>query len=73
MGVDDDLGTIQPGKLADLVVVTGDPHEFGTLGERVEQVWKAGPESSERPQFPQGATFLQFGTASLTTCAPLAP
>ena len=42
MGVDDDLGTIEPGKLADLVVVSGDPYELGSLGERVEQVWKAG-------------------------------
>jgi imidazolonepropionase-like amidohydrolase len=42
MGLDDDLGTIEPGKLADLVVVSGDPYDVGTLGERVEQVWKAG-------------------------------
>jgi imidazolonepropionase-like amidohydrolase len=42
MGLDRDLGTIQPGKLADLVVVDGDPFDFGTLGDRIEQVWKAG-------------------------------
>ncbi|HET9344803.1 MAG TPA: amidohydrolase family protein, partial [Candidatus Limnocylindrales bacterium] len=42
MGFDDDLGTIEPGKLADLVVVSGDPYDFATLGERVEAVWKAG-------------------------------
>jgi imidazolonepropionase-like amidohydrolase len=42
MGLDRDLGTIEPGKLADLVVVDGDPFDFGTLGDRVEQVWKAG-------------------------------
>jgi imidazolonepropionase-like amidohydrolase len=42
MGLDGDLGTIEPGKLADLVVVSGDPYDVGTLGERVEQVWKAG-------------------------------
>ena len=42
MGVDGDLGTIEPGKLADLVLVSGDPFDVGTLGERVEQVWKAG-------------------------------
>jgi len=42
LGVEDDLGTIEPGKLADLVVVSGDPYDVGTLAERVEQVWKAG-------------------------------
>jgi imidazolonepropionase-like amidohydrolase len=42
MGLDADLGTIEPGKTADLVVVDGDPYEFGTLADRVEQVWKAG-------------------------------
>jgi imidazolonepropionase-like amidohydrolase len=42
MGLDDDLGTIEEGKLADLVVVDGDPFDVGTLADRVEQVWKAG-------------------------------
>jgi imidazolonepropionase-like amidohydrolase len=42
LGLDDVLGTIEPGKLADLVVVQGDPYEFSSLGDRVEQVWKAG-------------------------------
>jgi len=42
MGLDDDLGTIEPGKLADLVVVEGDPYDVATLADRVEQVWKAG-------------------------------
>ncbi len=42
MGLDDELGTIEPGKTADLVVAGGDPFEFDTLGERVEQVWMAG-------------------------------
>lgn len=42
MGVDDDLGTIVEGKLADLVVVGGDPFDFADLGERVEQVWQGG-------------------------------
>ena len=42
MGLDADLGTIEPGKLADLVVATGDPFEFNTLGSRVEQVWMSG-------------------------------
>jgi imidazolonepropionase-like amidohydrolase len=42
LGLDADLGTIEPGKIADLVVVDGDPYEFATLGDRAEQVWKAG-------------------------------
>jgi imidazolonepropionase-like amidohydrolase len=42
MGLDGDLGTIAEGKLADLVVIGGDPYDFRDLGDRVEQVWKAG-------------------------------
>jgi len=42
MGLDADLGTIEEGKLADLVVVDGDPYDFRDLGDRVEQVWQAG-------------------------------
>jgi imidazolonepropionase-like amidohydrolase len=42
LGVDKDLGTIEVGKLADLVVVTGDPLDVRTLAERIESVWKAG-------------------------------
>ena len=42
LGVADHLGTIEPGKLADLVVVDGDPFEFDTLPERIEGVWSGG-------------------------------
>ena len=42
MGVDDELGTVEEGKLADLVVVGGDPYDFADYGARVEQVWKGG-------------------------------
>ena len=31
-----------PGKVADVVVVEGDPFAFATLVDRIEQVWKAG-------------------------------
>jgi imidazolonepropionase-like amidohydrolase len=42
LGVDGERGTIEPGKVADLVVISGDPYVFGDLGDRVESVWKAG-------------------------------
>ena len=42
LGVDADLGTVEEGKLADLVVVTGDPFDVATLPDRIESVWKAG-------------------------------
>lgn len=42
MGLQDDLGTLEPGKRADVVVVDGDPRELATLGDRIEQVWKDG-------------------------------
>jgi imidazolonepropionase-like amidohydrolase len=42
LGLDRDLGTIEPGKLADLVLVEGDPYAFGDLAGRIRGVWKAG-------------------------------
>jgi imidazolonepropionase-like amidohydrolase len=42
MGVDDTLGTLEPGKIADLVLVDGDPYEFDTLAARIEGVWVGG-------------------------------
>ncbi len=43
-----ELGSIEPGKLADLIVTDGDPLEITT---RVEQVWSAGrPVSMETRQ-----------------------
>lgn len=42
MGVADERGTIEPGKLADLVVVRGDPYELATIRERIASVWLAG-------------------------------
>ncbi len=42
MGLQDELGTLAPGKRADVVVVDGDPFAFSTLPERVVQVWKDG-------------------------------
>ena len=42
LGVDNTLGTIADGKVADLVVVRGDPLDVSDLGSRVEGVWQAG-------------------------------
>jgi imidazolonepropionase-like amidohydrolase len=42
MGLEDELGTLEAGKRADVVVVDGDPFEFSTLRDRIEQVWKDG-------------------------------
>jgi imidazolonepropionase-like amidohydrolase len=42
LGVEERLGTIEPGKLADLVVIAGDPYSFAGLRGRVTQVWKGG-------------------------------
>lgn len=42
LGVDDRLGTIEPGKVADLVVVDGDPYDLASLPERIESVWQGG-------------------------------
>jgi imidazolonepropionase-like amidohydrolase len=42
MGLDDRLGTLEPGKIADVVVVDGDPLDFETLKDRIEEVWKDG-------------------------------
>ncbi len=42
MGLDDELGTLEPGKRADLVIVRGDPFEVAELPDRIAQVWKDG-------------------------------
>jgi len=42
MGLDALLGTVEPGKLADLVVIAGGIEPMATISDRIEQVWKAG-------------------------------
>ena len=42
MGLERELGTIESGKRADLVVVNGDPYEFEKLPDRIEAVYKDG-------------------------------
>ena len=46
--VEDDLGSIEPGKRADLVIVAGDPLAFAGLDTRIEAVWKDGRLEVER-------------------------
>jgi imidazolonepropionase-like amidohydrolase len=42
MGLAGELGTIEPGKRADLVIVTGDPADVGGLPARIEAVYQGG-------------------------------
>jgi imidazolonepropionase-like amidohydrolase len=42
MGLGDELGTIEPGKRADVVVVDGDPLDVEKLPDRIDAVWKDG-------------------------------
>jgi imidazolonepropionase-like amidohydrolase len=42
MGMSRSLGTIEPGKRADLVVVAGDPFDFSDLAGRIERVYQDG-------------------------------
>jgi imidazolonepropionase-like amidohydrolase len=42
MGMSRELGTIEPGKRADLVVIGGDPFDFSDLAGRIERVYQDG-------------------------------
>jgi imidazolonepropionase-like amidohydrolase len=42
IGSEDAVGTIEPGKLADLVVVDGDPFDVKTLPGRIRSVYQDG-------------------------------
>jgi imidazolonepropionase-like amidohydrolase len=44
LGVDAELGTLEPGKRADIVMVDGDALDVDGLGERVRAVWKDGQQ-----------------------------
>jgi imidazolonepropionase-like amidohydrolase len=48
MGVQDELGSLEPGKRADLVVVEGDAIDVKTLPERIEAVYKDGERVIDR-------------------------
>ncbi len=42
--VDDELGSLEPGKRADLVVIEGRPDDLGGLPGRVREVWQDGEQ-----------------------------
>jgi imidazolonepropionase-like amidohydrolase len=42
MGLQDELGTLEPGKRADVVVLEGDPFDFEKLPDRIRSVYKDG-------------------------------
>lgn len=42
VGVADELGALEPGTRADLLVVDGDPFDLPSLRERIREVWKDG-------------------------------
>ena len=42
MGLAHDLGSLEPGKRADLVVIDGDPLDVGTLAGRIRHVYQDG-------------------------------
>ncbi len=42
LGVADELGTLEPGKRADVVVIEGDALDVATIRDRVRQVWEDG-------------------------------
>ena len=42
MRLDDELGTLEPGKRADLMVLDGSPDDVSQLASRVRQVWQGG-------------------------------
>jgi imidazolonepropionase-like amidohydrolase len=48
MGLENELGSIEPGKRADVVVVEGDPFDLKTLAQRVEVVYKDGQRLVDR-------------------------
>jgi imidazolonepropionase-like amidohydrolase len=46
MGLADDSGSIEPGKRADLVAVSGDPLDMNGLRDRIDGVWQLGRQVS---------------------------
>jgi imidazolonepropionase-like amidohydrolase len=51
MRLDEEFGSLEPGKRADLVIVDGDPLDVATLAERIERVYQDGRlvHTADRP------------------------
>ena len=49
LGVEDDLGTIAEGKLADFIIVDGDPLDVGKIQQNIIGVYKGGELVSSHP------------------------
>jgi imidazolonepropionase-like amidohydrolase len=47
LGIDEDTGTLEPGKFADVVVLDGDALDLGDLAGRVRRVYQDGRLVSE--------------------------
>jgi imidazolonepropionase-like amidohydrolase len=47
LGIADDTGTLEPGKVADVVVIAGDALDVHDLGARVRRVYQDGTLVSE--------------------------
>ncbi len=42
LGIEEEVGTVEPGKRADLVLVTGDVLQVATIGQRIDSVYRDG-------------------------------
>src|SRR5262249_43024818 len=51
----DDRGVIAPGKLADLLIVNGDPSKDITAVDHIESVWRRGKKVADGRAFKQAA------------------
>ena len=63
LGLSDELGTLEPGKRADLVVVDGDPLELDKLPDRIAQVWKDGARVRRSERLPRLGPSLRTRSA----------
>jgi imidazolonepropionase-like amidohydrolase len=68
MRLDERLGSLDKGKLADVVMIDGDAFDFTELQNRVSQVWKAGVRV-----YPSGQAMDQSDDAAGLPAGPPVP